>query len=89
MNFKGQIRLITELRQGVTKGGNQWAKRSIQVEETDVQHPQSILVDLWDSDALVEWKVGDKVSMSLSFKSYVYEQRPYNDIRAWKITRIE
>lgn len=89
MTFKGVIRHCGEVLQGITKSGNTWNKRVLVVEEVDVQHPQSIVIDVWDTDALKDWKVGQKVSAHLSFRYSEFNGRYYNDIRAWKIVLID
>lgn len=89
MNFKGVIRHLADVNQGLTKAGNQWKKRTIVIEQYDVQHPQSIVVDVWDDDALRDWKVGQKVEVHLSFRYSEFGGRYYNDVRAWKIVLIE
>lgn len=75
----------------ITIGENKLLKQSLHVEEVGQEYPQSLLIDfLGDWVAKLEKiNTGDIVSVSFNTRVTDYNGKQYNNIRWWKVAKIE
>ena len=91
MEFTGQITFIGEKEE---VGENKLQKQSINLEEVDKQHPNTLQVNFWGDKIMLLWsyKMGDVVKVSLNLKlteSKKDKGRFFNNINGWKIEKVE
>ena len=69
-----------------------WAKQDFVVEYQDGQYTEKALLQVWGTDRVKDldnYQVGDKIKASLKIQAREYNGRWYNDIRVWRISRLE
>lgn len=89
MELSGKIIAVLPLQSGTGKTGNEWKKQDYVVETHD-QYPRRMCFNLWgeriDQFAI---QLGEEVTVSFDIDCREYNGRWYNDIRAWKIDRVQ
>lgn len=69
-----------------------WSKQDFVVEYQDGQYTEKALLQAWGADRvkdLENCQVGDKIRASLKIQAREYNGRWYNDIRVWRIARLD
>ena len=77
--------------QSGTSARGPWAKQDVVVEYQDGQYTEKACLQVFGNDRVKElenYQVGDKVKVSLKIQAREYNNKWYNDIRIWKISRI-
>jgi len=90
MEISGKIISIQPLVTGEGKNGP-WKKQDYVIEHSlESQYPKKMMFNLWgekiDQNPLA---VGDMVTVSFDIDCRQYNERWYNDIRAWKVVKAE
>lgn len=91
MELAGKIIAVLEPRGGVSKtSGNTW-KTQEYVIETHEQYPRRMCFNVFGEDKInaMNIKVGEELNVSFDINAREYQGRWYNDIRAWKVDRIQ
>ncbi len=73
-----------------TSARGPWAKQDFLVEYQDGQYTEKACLQVFGSDRVKElenYQTGDKIKVSLKIQAREYNQKWYNDIRVWKISR--
>lgn len=89
MELSGKIIAVLPLQSGTGKTGNEWKKQDYVVETHD-QYPRRMCFNLW-GDRIDQFAIqlGEEVTVSFDIDCREYNGRWYNDIRAWKIDRVQ
>ncbi len=89
MELSGKIIAVLPLQSGQSKTGNEWKKQEYVIETHD-QYPRKMCFNLWgervDQFAI---QMGEELSVSFDIDCREYQGRWYNDIRAWKVDRVQ
>lgn len=88
MEFIGKITYVWKEE---LVGQNQTLKVSFVVEETDVQYPNSLCIDLFGekTNLIKQYTTGDVVKVQLTCRAKEYNGKYFNSIGAWKIEKIQ
>jgi len=86
MNFEGKIVFMSDV---TTVGQNNTEKRTVVLEETKEEYPNSVVLDVIGKGVkgTSGLKVGDVVIASLSFKAKEYNGKWYNSVGAWRFEK--
>ena len=89
MNFRGIIKDITPIQTITTKDNKQFQKVTI-VAESEERYPQSIVFDVVNEDVQKDLpSLGDRVEIELNARATEYHGKYYNNLRAWKISKVQ
>ena len=89
MNFKGIIKAITPV-QSITTKDNKMLQKVSMLAETEERYPQSITFDVINEDIQKDLPtVGMRVEVELNARATEYHGKYYNNLRAWKINKIQ
>ena len=69
-----------------------WVKQDFVVEYQDGQYTEKAVLQAWGADRVKDLdncQVGDKIKASLKIQGREYNGHWYNDIRVWRITRLD
>ena len=90
MELSGKIIAVLPAREGVAKSsGNPW-KIQEYVLETHDQYPRKMCFNVFGADKIDQFniQVGEEVTVSFDIDCRQWQDRWFNDIRAWKIERV-
>ena len=86
-----ECRILQKLTvQSGTSARGPWAKQDFVVEYQDGQYKEKAVLQVFGTDRvkdLENYQVGDQVKVSFKIQAREYNNRWYNDIRVWKISR--
>lgn len=87
MEITGKITKITE---EMKVGKNQTDKQTVIVEELEGKYPNSIAIDFMGDKVMMSRNlhVGDEVNIKYNAKANEYNDKVYNNIRAWSLDVI-
>lgn len=91
MEITGKIIVACEPRGGVSqRTGNSWKMQEFVI-ETHEQYPKKCMFNVFGEDRLREFniQVGDELTVSFDIDAREYNGRWYNDIRAWRVVRVD
>lgn len=89
MNVKGVIKDVLPIQSIHTKKQTIIRKREILI-ETEERYPQSLLFEVLNDDVEHVCLVhGMRVTVELNFRAVKYNDKYFNNFRAWKIEKIE
>lgn len=83
--------MALEPRGGVSaRTGSNWKSQDFVV-ETHEQYPRKCVFSVFGEDRLKEFniQVGDEVTVSFDIDAHEYNGRWYNNIRAWRVVRVD
>lgn len=84
--------LITKLQvQSGSSTRGEWQKQEFVI-ETQETYPKKVCMNVWGADKVSElasFREGDLLKISFNIESREYNQRWYNDIRAWRIEKAD
>lgn len=89
MDITGKIIKVLELRQGVSKSnGTPWMTQEYVLETVDDQYPKKMVFNIFGEDKIKSAAIneGDMVTVSFDINAREYQNRWYNDVRAWRVT---
>lgn len=89
MNIAGVIKFVGDIQSIQTKEDKIFQKREVVI-ETEERYPQSLMFEVTGEDVKhVSLVTGNKVLVELNVRATLYNNRWYNNIRAWKIANHE
>lgn len=91
MELAGKVIAILEARSGVSRNtGNPWKMQDFVI-ETHEAYPRRMVFNVFGEDKLNQFNIqmGDELNVSFDINAREYQGRWYNDIRAWKVDRIQ
>lgn len=91
MEIEGKIIAVLPQQSGVSsRTGNPWASQDYVI-ETHEQYPRKCCFRVFGSDKIQSMaiKAGEELRVSFDIDSHEYNGRWYNDIRAWKVERVD
>lgn len=90
MEITGIVKYVSEIKNGISKQGNQYRILEAVIEETDKQFPDSVVVtqmnDTIDQQRLIP---GRKVKAYFSPKATEYQGKYYLRASCWKIENLD
>lgn len=89
MEIQGKIIAVLEKRSGTSaRTGNTWAVQEYVVETHD-QYPRKCMFNVFGEDKINSFaiQIGDEVTVSFDIDAREYNNRWYNDVRAWNVTK--
>ena len=89
MKLKGTIQRILPMQSGTSKAGNEWQKVEFVVEEVNAPHPDIVCISAMNDHVqeLLGFNAGDIVEVEFSCRCNDYNNRVYNSISLFKITK--
>lgn len=90
MEITGKITKKLTPQKGVSARG-EWQKQEFVVEYQEGQYPSFVCFNVWGADKVNElsgYNEGDEVKVSFNLSAREYGGRWYNDLRAWRIERV-
>lgn len=91
MEIEGKIIAVLPQQGGVSnRTGNTWASQDYVIETHD-QYPRKCCFRVFGADKIQNMaiKAGEELKVSFDIDSHEYNGRWYNDIRAWKVERVD
>lgn len=91
MELAGKIIAVLEPRGGVSKAsGNPWKSQEYVI-ETHEQYPRRMCFNVWGEDKINQMNIrqGEELNVFFDINAREYQGRWYNDIRAWKVERVQ
>lgn len=90
MNFTGKITYVSEIARGTSQNGKEWASIDFVITNDQDRYPSSICLRIFGEDRINELapKVGENVTADFDIDAHEYNGRWYNQLTAWRITRI-
>ena len=88
MEITGKIIAILDPKSGVSQSGNEWKSQSYVI-ETIEQYPKKCCFDIFGADKIAECniQIGEVLTVHIDIDARQWNDRWFNSIRAWKITR--
>ena len=90
MELKGKIIAVLPAREGVAKSsGNPWKIQEYVLETTGEQYPRKICFNVFGADKIDQFNIqlGEELTVSFDIDCRQWQDRWFNDIRAWKVER--
>lgn len=78
------------MQKGVSARG-EWQKQEFVIEYQEGQYPSFVCFNVWGADKVNElagYGEGDEVKVSFNISAREYAGRWYNDLRAWRLERV-
>lgn len=91
MELAGKVIAILEPRSGVSRNsGNPW-KMQDYVIETHEAYPRRMVFNVFGEDKINQFniQIGEEINVSFDINAREYQGRWFNDIRAWKVDRVQ
>lgn len=91
MNFIGKITFISPVSSGVSQSsGKQWASLNFVVTSEHEKYPKSICFRVFGQERINEFalKTGESVNVDFDIDAHQYNGRWFNELNAWRVTRI-
>ncbi len=88
MEITGKIIAILDPRSGVLQSGNEWKSQSYVIETVE-QYPKKCCFDIFGADKIDECniQIGEVLTVHIDIDARQWNDRWFNSIRGWKITR--
>lgn len=89
MELQGRIIKVCELRKGVSRtSGNPWASQDYVIETHD-QYPRRMVFNVFGEEKIKNFNIqeGEELTVSFDIDAREYNNRWFNDIRAWRVDR--
>ena len=90
MEITGKITKKLAPQKGVSARG-EWQKQEFVIEYQEGQYPSVVCFNVWGADKVNElagYSEGEEVKVSFNLSAREYAGRWYNDLRAWRIERV-
>ena len=91
MELQGKVIIMSDIRSGVSKTtGNPWAAQDFVI-ETHEQFPKRMMFTVFGEDKLKQFNIqmGEEINVFFDINAREYNGKYYNDIRAWRIDRVD
>ena len=91
MEIEGKIIAAMPEQGGVSpRTGNAWKSQDFVIETHD-QYPRKCVFRVFGADRLAQFniQVGEELRVSFDIDAHEYQGRWFNDIRAWRVDRID
>ena len=88
MEIQGKVIAVLPERSGVSARG-EW-KSQTYVIETQEQYPKKMAFDVFGADRIASFGIhsGEVINVSFDIDAHEYQDRYFNQIRAWKVTKV-
>ncbi|KAA6350590.1 hypothetical protein EZS27_002073 [termite gut metagenome] len=89
MDFSGKVIAVLPLQSGVGKAtGNEWQRQDYVIESHE-QFPKKMCFSAWnDKIALFNIQLNEELAVSFDIDARQWQDKWFNDIRAWKVERV-
>jgi len=89
MELQGKVIAVLEPRSGVSAKGP-WMSQEYVI-ETHEQYPHKMVFNIFGEDKIKQFNIqsGEEISVSFDINAREWNGRWYNDIRAWKVDRVQ
>ena len=89
MELSGKIIAVLEARGGISKSGNNWKSQEYVIETHD-QYPRKMCFTVFGEDKINNFRIqaGEELTVSFDIDAHEWQGRWFNDIRAWKVDRV-
>jgi len=91
MEQQGRIIKACQLMTGVSKSsGNPWVSQDYVIETHD-QYPHRMVFRVFGEDKIKTFNIqeGEELTVSFDIDAHEYNNRWFNDIRAWRVERVQ
>lgn len=91
MEIEGKIIAVIPAREGVSpRTGNSWKSQDFVIETHD-QYPRRCCFNVFGADKIQLFNIqtGEELRVSFDIDAHEYQGRWFNQIRAWKVERID
>ncbi len=91
MELAGKVIAILEPRSGVSRNsGNPWKMQDFVI-ETHEAYPRRMVFNVFGEDKINQFniQIGEEINVSFDINAREYQGRWFNDIRAWKVDRVQ
>lgn len=91
MELQGKVIVVCEPRSGVSKStGNAWMTQDYVI-ETHEQFPKRMMFNVFGEDKIKQFNIqmGEEINVFFDINAREYQGKYYNDIRAWRIDRVQ
>lgn len=91
MEIEGKIIAVIPAREGVSpRTGNSWKSQDYVIETHD-QYPRRCCFNVFGADKIQLFNIqtGEELRVSFDIDAHEYQGRWFNQIRAWKVERID
>lgn len=91
MELAGKVIAVLEARSGTSNAtGNPWKSQDFVI-ETHEQFPRRMMFNVFGEDKLNQFNIqmGEEINVFFDVNAREYQGRWYNDIRAWRIDRVQ
>ena len=91
MELAGKVIAILQPRDGVSKNtGNKWMVQSYVIETHD-QYPKRMVFEVFGEDKIKQFniQIGEEINVSFDIDARQWQDKWFNQIRAWKIDRVK
>lgn len=90
MELTGKIIAVLPAREGVSRTGNPWKTQEYVLETVNEQYPRKMCFNLFGADKISQFniQVGEMLTVSFDIDCRQWQDRWFNDIRAWKVERV-
>ena len=91
MEIEGKIIAVMPAQGGVSaRTGNSWKSQDYVI-ETHEQFPKKCVFRVFGEDKIANMniQIGEELRVSFDIDAHEYQGRWFNDVRAWKVDRID
>ena len=91
MEIEGKIIAVMPAQGGVSaRTGNSWKSQDYVI-ETREQYPKKCVFRVFGEDKIANMniQIGEELRVSFDIDAHEYQGRWFNDVRAWKVDRID
>lgn len=91
MEIEGKIIAVMPSQGGVSaRTGNSWKSQDYVI-ETHEQYPKKCVFRVFGEDKIANMniQIGEELRVSFDIDAHEYQGRWFNDVRAWKVDRID
>lgn len=88
MEIQGRIIAVLPPREGTSSKG-QWKSQEYVI-ETHEQYPKKMVFNIFGAEKIDQFaiKVGEELNVSFDIDAHEYNDRWFNNIRAWSVQRV-
>lgn len=91
MELAGKVIAVLEAKGGQSKStGNPWKSQEYVI-ETHETYPHRMCFSVFGEDKINQFNIqlGEEINVFFDFQAREYQGRWYNDLRAWRIDRVQ
>lgn len=89
MDLQGKVIAVLPAREGTSARGP-WKSQEYVIETHD-QYPKKMVFNVFGADRIEQFaiKAGDELNVSFDIDAHEYNDRWFNNIRAWNVQRVD